>query len=68
MAEPDKDYIRNQILTKLRRVPDWVNSADVQRVQTFKKFFAKTTKAVNNTRATVQTLQSTLNSVESMYQ
>lgn len=52
----------------LRKVPDKINSASVDGVREFKKWYVATTKQVDDSRASVQKLEALFNNVFNRYQ
>lgn len=63
----ERETLRQQIRERLKRVPDWVNSASVQSVREFTKTHATAKKTVEKTNITTAALLALRNQLNGLY-
>ena len=63
----ERDTVRQQILDRLKRVPDWVNSASVQSVRDFMKTHAAAKKTAGRANITLAALHALRNQLNGLY-
>lgn len=65
--QSQKDYFRGQLKDMMKRVPKKINEAGIEATRAFKKWHIKTTKVVDNDRATLTMLSSAFNEATGYY-